>query len=112
MQKGCFSNTFIKVLNQEMMSLVGREKKPDVAFDYFEMIIELEINRLVRQSKIEEGIKKTFPKLDAKGKEDLINKMQMAIKALFHTKNEENVENFLHTLEIADFLNRQPDHAN
>lgn len=111
MQQGCFSNTFIQVLNQEIMSLVGREKKPYVEFDYFEVIVDLEANRLVRQSKIEEGIKKAFPELDREGKEDLIKEMQNAVKALFHAKNEEHVENFLHTLEISDFLNRQPDHA-
>lgn len=110
MQEGCFSNTFISALNYELMSLIGLEKEPQ--FDRFGAIIRKEINRLVRRSKIDEGIKKYIERHSDQKKEELIEEMQSSVEKLFNLE-QRKTKNFLHWLEIADFLNRQPDqHAN
>lgn len=111
MQQGCFSNTFINVLNQEIMSLVGRGKTFDTKHD-FQEILELEIKRLIRQSKIDKGIKTYLDNHSGRKSETIISDMQKATLTIFQAKRDHNVENFLHWLEISDFLNRQPDHAN
>lgn len=110
MQKECFSNTFISVLNYELMDLIGREEEPQ--FDRFGAIIRKEINRLVRRAKIDEGIKEYIERRPDQKKEELIKEMQSSVEKLFNSE-QWKTENFLHCLEIADFLNRQPDqHAN
>ncbi len=110
MQEECFSNTFISVLNYELMGLIGREKEPQ--FDRFGAIIRKEINRLVSRSKIDEGIKKYIERYPGQKKEELIEEMRSSVEKLFNSE-QWKTENFLHWLEIADFLNRQPDqHAN
>ena len=110
MQEGCFSNTFINVLNYELMALIGREKEQQ--FDRFGAIIKEEISRLVRRSKIDEGIKEYIGSHPEHKMEVLIEKMQSSVEKLLNSE-QWKTENFLHWLEIADFLNRQPDqHAN
>ena len=104
MQEECFSNTFINVLNNELMGLIGREEEPQ--FDRFGAIIKKEISRLVRRSKVDEGIKKYIEKHPSEL--NLIEKMQSSVEKLFNSEHWKT-ENFLHWLEIADFLNRQPD---
>jgi CRISPR-associated protein Cmr2 len=106
MQKELFSNTFISVLHRELMGLIGREKEPQ--FDRFGAIIKKEISRLVSRSKIDEGIKKYIERHPGQKKEELIKEMQASVEKLFNSQ-EWRIENFLHWLEIADFLNRQPD---
>jgi hypothetical protein len=109
MQEGCFSNTFITVLHDEIMGLVGREKKGSTEFDDFDLIIEQEIRRLIRRSRIETGIKEYLKKNQGEKEEQLVKAMQSSVLRLFKFKEESNIENFLHWLQIADFLNRQPD---
>lgn len=112
MQKECFSNTFIGSLNYELTGLVGRKKGTHSKFRDFNSIIGTEISRLVSRSKIDEGIKKYIERHPGQKKEELIKEMQASVEKLFNSQ-EWRIENFLHWLEIADFLNRQPDqHAN
>lgn len=108
MQEGCFSNTFISALSYEFMGLIGRNKGTHHDFDRFDSIIEQEIKRLVYRSKIDEGIKKHIESQPDLKKEELIERMQKSVDKLFDSQ-EWRVENFLHWLEIADFLTRQPD---
>lgn len=110
MQEGCFSNTFISALSYELMGLIGLEKEPQ--FDRFGAIIKKEINRLVYRSKIDEGVKKYIERHPGLKKEELMEEMQSSVEKLFNSE-QWKTENFLHWLEIADFLNRQPNqHAN
>lgn len=108
MQKECFSNTFISILRYELMGLIGRKKGVHSGFSEFDSIIQQEIKRLVIRSKIDVGIKNYLENNPNLKKEDLIKKMQQSVGRLFNSQ-EWKIENFLHWLEIADFLNRQPD---
>jgi CRISPR-associated protein Cmr2 len=112
MQEGCFSNTFIGALSYELMSLIGREKGTHHNFDEFNSIIEREIERLVLRSKIDVNIEKYLEDHTDSKKGELIKGMQQSVKKLFNSQ-EWKIKNFLHWLEIADFLTRQPvQHAN
>jgi CRISPR-associated protein Cmr2 len=113
----CFSNTFITVLHEEVNTLVGRATLDDSTeqFEYGRKIIELEAKRLIRRSLSSEKPKaQKYLKSDASiVKQGPIEDMQAAVLALLQASSQEgsepNTENFLHFLEIADFIHRQPD---
>jgi CRISPR-associated protein Cmr2 len=110
MQAGCFSNTFITALNVELTGLVGRKNRFSVDFSNFDQLIRLEISRLVKRSKIEKGLKEYVNRRRSQSERKIIADMEASIAQVFKFGEDSKVENFLHWLEIADFLNRQPDH--
>lgn len=109
-QTGCFSNTFITSISRELMNLIGRKKDLDKAFN---PIIETELKRLIQRAKIDEGLKTYLLENPGTSIPVIVEKMQQAVLRLFdYDLTGDRIQNFLHFLEIADFLNRQPDHAN
>ena len=109
--KGLFSNTFIENLRIEILTLTGRhdENLRQIDIDLFEQIVEQEIKRLVKRSWIKEGYKAYKRDHPEQTADQLIVEMQEAVIKLFHIEGENNLQNFLHWLEISDFINRQPD---
>ncbi len=109
-QQGCFSNTFITTINRELMGLLGRSK--DFKAD-FSSIIETELRRLIKRSIIDQGLHQYLQANPQESAQSVMDKMQQAVLLLFRDRTHEHkYQNALHFLEIADFLNRQPDHAN
>lgn len=101
-----FSNTFITNLTRELYSLAGVELKELVAIKGKEQEalnkgILKEIERLVERAKSDQ-LKRTS--------EEVI-KMKTAVKKLWKNsqfnENIKHVENFIHSLHIADFLTRK-----
>ena len=110
LQHSCFSNTFITSLQREFLSLLGRSTAIRQNVDN---MLELEIKRLINRSKIDQGIKAYQQLYPNESADTLLNNLENAVLTLFRRGGgSKNISNFLQMLEIADFLNRQPDHAN
>ena len=110
LQYGCFSNTFIHVLEREFLTLLGRSSAISSDVSY---MLELEIKRLVVRARIDQGINAYQQQFPSTSTDDLLSDMQDAVLILFKRSGGSNdIRNFLQMLDIADFLNRQPDHAN
>lgn len=133
MQQGCFSNTFITSIVTELLSLMGR--KGDLPDEFLPMI-EAELKRLIHRAKIEGSLKAYLAANPQETAASILYNMQKAVIILLknspqkkqslkeyeancselrHENGQQQYKRLLNTLnllQIADFLNRQPDHAN
>jgi hypothetical protein len=110
MQKGCFSNTFITSISEETLGLMGRNKSLPASF---EPLVELELQRLIQRSVINTGLEAFLQANPQESEKRVMDSMQKASLLLLRNSPEKiRLSNALNMLQIADFLNRQPDHAN
>lgn len=110
LQQDCFSNTFITSIATELLGLMGR--KGDLP-EAFQPMIEAELKRLIQRAKIEGGMKSYLAANPQETATSVEDNMQKAVLLLLRQSPKlQRLRNALNLLQIADFLNRQPDHAN
>ncbi|AEE53916.1 type III-B CRISPR-associated protein Cas10/Cmr2 [Haliscomenobacter hydrossis] len=110
MQQGCFSNTFIGSITTELLGLMGRQGNLPVEFL---PMIKLELKRLIQRAKIDAGMKTYLQANPQETADGVLDNMKKAVLILLENSPEKNkLQNALNMYQIADFLNRQPDHAN
>lgn len=91
-----FSNTFITSLTREFMGLIGEQN----SWSNIRYLVDPEAKRLIQRAVNKQ--KKPIPS---------VSDMHSAVIALQAAKPPKP-DNFLHALQIADFINRQPDKQN
>lgn len=118
LQREEFSNTYIKVLEQELMGLVGRGANADSLTNKFGLTpaIKTEIKRLVLRSTDGQGKKNIRKRLEKTSLSDdalskaVLEELQRMVEDVTELYEErKTVENFIHWLHIADFIHRQPE---
>ena len=96
LKNGNFSNKFITSLTREMYQIAGLDFKASDDFLVLKRNFKCEVERLVEKARVTEEGKEVLPEI----KTDVFSLLK-------NQKGEKQVENFIHALHIADFLQRR-----